>query len=241
MWSEHCSYKIEQSPLEAPAHTRQTRCASPERTPASWISATASSPLQNESHNHPSYVEPFQGATTGVGGILRDIFTMGARPSPSSIPCARRSRAGQNTTEEDAAKNRRILDGVVRGVGSYGNCFGVPTVAAKSLRAFYSAESAGSTRLRLASLRKKKYFSPKPRHWQSGDLRRRKNGPRRNSRRISACLRRVHGESKQKRPTCRSATPSWRNCCLKPASKHANRRQWSPIQDMGAAGLTARQ
>src|SRR5207245_4589423 len=82
-----------------------------------------------ESHNHPSYVEPFQGATTGVGGILRDIFTMGARPI-AVLDSLRFGEItpGKNTTEEEAAKNRRILDGVVRGVGGYGNCFGVPTV-----------------------------------------------------------------------------------------------------------------
>jgi hypothetical protein len=87
-----------------------------------------------ESHNHPSYVEPFQGATTGVGGILRDIFTMGARP----IAVLDSLRFGEittskNTSEEEAAKNRRILDGVIRGIANYGNCFGVPPLAAKSL------------------------------------------------------------------------------------------------------------
>ncbi len=91
-----------------------------------------------ESHNHPSYVEPFQGATTGVGGILRDIFTMGARPiaildSLRFGPITRKALRLRvpNQTAGDAgtiAANRRILDGVIRGVANYGNCFGVPTV-----------------------------------------------------------------------------------------------------------------
>src|SRR5260370_640030 len=88
-----------------------------------------------ESHNHPSYVEPFQGATTGVGGILRDIFTMGARPiavldslrfgEVSNVAATFKS---PSPNDETPAANRRILDGVIRGIANYGNCFGVPTV-----------------------------------------------------------------------------------------------------------------
>src|SRR5262249_29544543 len=91
-----------------------------------------------ESHNHPSYVEPFQGATTGVGGILRDIFTMGARPvavldslrfgeiASGKWPVASGQKEPHSIQER--AANRRILDGVIRGIANYGNCFGVPTV-----------------------------------------------------------------------------------------------------------------
>jgi phosphoribosylformylglycinamidine (FGAM) synthase-like enzyme len=90
-----------------------------------------------ESHNHPSFVEPFQGAATGVGGILRDIFTMGARPiavldslrfGPITEVPNGSGAAGPGTSSAEIARNRRILDGVVRGIGFYGNCFGVPTV-----------------------------------------------------------------------------------------------------------------
>src|SRR6266699_2167385 len=87
-----------------------------------------------ESHNHPSYVEPFQGAATGVGGILRDVFTMGARPIAvldslrfGSITPAKGSSANGEAPEV-VARNRRLFDGVVRGIAFYGNCFGVPTV-----------------------------------------------------------------------------------------------------------------
>ena len=73
-----------------------------------------------ESHNHPSFIEPYQGAATGVGGILRDVFTMGARP----IAMLNSLRFGA----PDAPEDTRIVDGVVRGIGGYGNCVGVPTV-----------------------------------------------------------------------------------------------------------------
>ena len=77
-----------------------------------------------ESHNHPSFIEPFQGAATGVGGILRDIFTMGARP----IAVMDALRFGPLDDPRHGARNRRILEGVVSGIAHYGNCFGVPTV-----------------------------------------------------------------------------------------------------------------
>ena len=89
--------------------------------PVWWISATGlAAVFKMESHNHPSFIEPYQGAATGVGGILRDVFTMGARP----IANLNALRFG------DPAKaiTKRIVDGVVRGIGGYGNCVGVPTV-----------------------------------------------------------------------------------------------------------------
>lgn len=77
-----------------------------------------------ESHNHPSFIEPYQGAATGVGGILRDVFTMGARP----VANLNALRFGSLETP----RTRQIIDGVVRGIGGYGNCVGVPTVGEKS-------------------------------------------------------------------------------------------------------------
>ena len=78
-----------------------------------------------ESHNHPSFIEPYQGAATGVGGILRDVFTMGARP----IANLNALRFGS----PDNPRTKRVVDGVVRGIGGYGNCVGVPTVAWEAL------------------------------------------------------------------------------------------------------------
>ena len=77
-----------------------------------------------ESHNHPSFIEPYQGAATGVGGILRDVFTMGARPI-ANLNALRFGNPAQPVT-------RRVVDGVVRGIGGYGNCVGVPTVGRRN-------------------------------------------------------------------------------------------------------------
>ena len=150
MWSEHCSYK----------NTRPLLKTFPTKSPSILVGAGEENAgiidigdgiaiaFKIESHNHPSAVEPFQGAATGVGGIVRDIFTMGARPV-----CAMNSlRFGPITengaTADDAesgmgmriqgahgnrvdrqCNNRRLFGGVVSGIAHYGNCFGIPTIA----------------------------------------------------------------------------------------------------------------
>ena len=121
LWSEHCSYKHSKSVLrEFPTTGPQVVQGPGEnagvlRLPDGWAVA-----FKIESHNHPSAVEPYQGAATGVGGILRDVFTMGARP----IALLNSLRFGPLTEP----RNRYLLTGVVRGIGDYGNCIGVPTV-----------------------------------------------------------------------------------------------------------------
>jgi phosphoribosylformylglycinamidine synthase len=130
MWSEHCSYKSSKVHLKRlPTRGKLVVQGPGENAGVVDIGDGLVAAFKIESHNHPSYVEPFQGATTGVGGILRDIFTMGARPI-AVLDSLRFGEIVANavTSEEEAAKNRRILDGVIRGVANYGNCFGVPTV-----------------------------------------------------------------------------------------------------------------
>lgn len=123
MWSEHCSYKNSIALLKT--LPREGDCllaaAGEENAGAVDIGDGLAVVFKIESHNHPSAVEPYQGAATGVGGILRDIFTMGARP----IASLNSLRFG---SPEDS-RVRYLVDGVVRGIGDYGNCFGVPTVA----------------------------------------------------------------------------------------------------------------
>ena len=121
MWSEHCSYKsskfwLKTLPTEAP----WVICGPGENAGVVDIGDGKAAIFKMESHNHPSFIEPYQGAATGVGGILRDVFTMGARP----IANMNALRFG---APEDA-KTRHLLAGVVAGVGGYGNCVGVPTV-----------------------------------------------------------------------------------------------------------------
>jgi phosphoribosylformylglycinamidine synthase len=123
MWSEHCSYK--NSILEVKRLPRKSRRvvveAGEENAGVLDIGDHLAVCFKIESHNHPSALEPYQGAATGVGGILRDIFTMGARP----IAALNSLRFGHLTN----AHNRELMRGVVRGIADYGNCFGVPTVA----------------------------------------------------------------------------------------------------------------
>src|ERR1700693_42188 len=133
MWSEHCSYKSSRVHLKKlPTRGKLVVQGPGENAGIIDIGGGYVLALEIASHNHPSFIEPFQGAATGVGGILRDIFTMGARPiavldSLRFGPISAGPAAGRATPEE-IARNRHILDGVIRGIAFYGNCFGVPTV-----------------------------------------------------------------------------------------------------------------
>ena len=130
MWSEHCSYKSSRVHLKRlPTHSRRVVQGPGENAGIIDIGDGWACAFKIESHNHPSFIEPFQGAATGVGGILRDIFTMGARP----VAIMDSLRFGPITPQPglDQAtlhKNHSVLEGVVSGVASYGNCFGVPNV-----------------------------------------------------------------------------------------------------------------
>ena len=121
MWNEHCSYKSSKIWLRTlPTDGPQVICGPGENAGVVDIGDGQAVVFKMESHNHPSYIEPYQGAATGVGGILRDVFTMGARPI-----------AAMNSLsfgEPGHHKTRQLVNGVVEGIGGYGNCFGVPTV-----------------------------------------------------------------------------------------------------------------
>ena len=121
MWNEHCSYKSSKKWLRTlPTTGPQVICGPGENAGIVDIGDGQALVFKMESHNHPSYIEPYQGAATGVGGILRDVFTMGARP----IAAMNALSFGR----PDHPKTRQLVHGVVAGVGGYGNCFGVPTV-----------------------------------------------------------------------------------------------------------------
>jgi len=125
MWSEHCSYKssrihLKKLPTEAP----WVICGPGENAGVIDIGDGQAAIFKMESHNHPSYIEPYQGAATGVGGILRDVFTMGARPV-ANLNALRFGRP-------DHPKMKHLVKGVVAGIGGYGNCVGVPTVGGET-------------------------------------------------------------------------------------------------------------
>jgi phosphoribosylformylglycinamidine synthase len=143
MWSEHCSYKSSRVHLKRlPTHSRRVVQGPGENAGIIDIGDGWACAFKIESHNHPSFIEPFQGAATGVGGILRDIFTMGARPVAimdslrfGPIKAELRS-AGQRgvavLTQPEIHKNHSVLEGVVSGIASYGNCFGVPNLGGET-------------------------------------------------------------------------------------------------------------
>ncbi len=150
MWSEHCSYKSSRVHLKRlPTRSKFVLQGPGENAGIIDIGDGWACAFKIESHNHPSFIEPFQGATTGVGGILRDIFTMGARPvavmdslrfgpitnhvgTAASAVLPGQSQAAPKTGHSELHKNHSILDGVVSGVASYGNCFGVPNLGGET-------------------------------------------------------------------------------------------------------------
>ena len=158
MWSEHCSYKSSRVHLKRlPTRSKRVLQGPGENAGIIDIGDGWACAFKIESHNHPSFIEPFQGATTGVGGILRDIFTMGARPvavmdslrfGPITASGRGSRLAGSDSLHSNSAeeihKNHSILEGVVSGVASYGNCFGVPNLGGETkFEPCYSGQSAG--------------------------------------------------------------------------------------------------
>ena len=132
MWSEHCSYKSSRVHLKRlPTHSRRVLQGPGENAGIIDVGDGWACAFKIESHNHPSFIEPFQGAATGVGGILRDIFTMGARPVAvmDSLRFGPITRDGEQPVIH---RNHSIVDGVVSGIASYGNCFGVPNLGGET-------------------------------------------------------------------------------------------------------------
>jgi phosphoribosylformylglycinamidine synthase len=241
MWSEHCSYKSSKVHLKRlPTRGKLVVQGPGENAGVVDIGDGLVAAFKIESHNHPSYVEPFQGATTGVGGILRDIFTMGARP----IAILDSLRFGEispdkGTADEDAAKNRRILDGVIRGVGHYGNCFGVPTLGGEvGFEPCYSQNPLVNA-LALGIARKEEIFLAKAKGIGNPVIY------------VGAKTGRdgIHGasllasaefteESKQKRPNVQVGDPFMEKLLLEACLEAMQTGAVVAIQDMGAAGLT---
>jgi phosphoribosylformylglycinamidine synthase len=263
MWSEHCSYKSSKVHLKRlPTRGKLVVQGPGENAGVVDIGDGLVAAFKIESHNHPSFVEPFQGATTGVGGILRDIFTMGARPiavmdslrfgeitaslaSGAEAPTTKGSgnvaaeAATHKTNEEEAAKNRRILDGVIRGVGSYGNCFGVPTVGGEvAFEPCYSQNPLVNA-LALGIARKEDLFFAKAKGTGNPVIY------------VGAKTGRdgIHGasllasaefteESQQKRPNVQVGDPFMEKLLLEACLEAMKTGAVVAIQDMGAAGLT---
>src|ERR1700686_3815655 len=250
MWSEHCSYKSSKVHLKRlPTRGKLVVQGPGENAGVVDIGDGLVAAFKIESHNHPSYVEPFQGATTGVGGILRDIFTMGARPIAvldslrfgEIAPAEASAKAGHSplSSDSEAAKNRRILDGVIRGVAHYGNCFGVPTVGGEvAFEPCYSQNPLVNA-LALGIAKKEDLFFAKARGTGNPVIY------------VGAKTGRdgIHGasllasaefteESQQKRPNVQVGDPFVEKLLLEACLEAMTTGAVVAIQDMGAAGLT---
>jgi phosphoribosylformylglycinamidine synthase len=236
MWSEHCSYKSSRIHLKR-LPTRNARVVVPPGENAGvvdvgdgWCAA-----FKVESHNHPSFIEPFQGAATGVGGILRDIFTMGARPVASMNSL----RFGPPRHPKHGARNRSLVHGVVAGIAHYGNAFGVATVGgevmfddAYSLNPLVNAFALGLVR------RDQIFFG-------------RASGVGNPVLYVGAKTGRdgIHGatmasaefdeEALEKRPTVQVGDPFLEKLLLEACLEAMRSGAVAGIQDMGAAGLTS--
>src|ERR1700723_3030313 len=138
MWSEHCSYKSSRVHLKRlPTRSKRVVQGPGENAGIVDIGDGWACAFKIESHNHPSFIEPFQGAATGVGGILRDIFTMGARPvavmdSLRFGPISEEELGRDPSASTVIHKNHSLLEGVVSGIAAYGNCFGVPNLGGET-------------------------------------------------------------------------------------------------------------
>jgi phosphoribosylformylglycinamidine synthase len=245
MWSEHCSYKSSRVHLKRlPTSGPRVVQGPGENAGVVDIGDGLCAVFKIESHNHPSFVEPFQGAATGVGGILRDIFTMGARPiavldSLRFGPITPGPAAGSATAEE-IARNRRIFDGVVRGIGFYGNCFGVPTVGGEvQFEPCYSNNPLVNA-LALGIARREELFFARARGAGNpviyAGAKTGRDGIHGASLLASA---EFSEESQHKRPNVQVGDPFLEKLLLEACLEAMQTGAVVAIQDMGAAGLTS--
>jgi phosphoribosylformylglycinamidine synthase subunit PurL len=232
MWSEHCSYKSSRIHLKKLPTRGKYVVQGPGENAGivglggGWVVA-----FKIESHNHPSYIEPFQGAATGVGGILRDIFTMGARP----IAVMDSLRFGPPSDPH----NLRILSGVVSGIAHYGNCFGVPTVGGECLfEECYSGNPLVNV-FALGVCREDEIFYARASGIGNPVIYVGAKTGRDGIHGASMASAEFTEESKQKRPNVQVGDPFLEKLLLEACLEAMKTGAIVAIQDMGAAGLTS--
>ncbi len=252
MWSEHCSYKSSRVHLKRlPTHSRRVLQGPGENAGIIDIGDGWACAFKIESHNHPSFIEPFQGATTGVGGILRDIFTMGARPvavmdslrfgpieeSNASDKSVRPTPA-QATQDADIRRNHSILEGVVSGIASYGNCFGVPNVGGETkFEPCYSGNPLVNA-FALGLVRKDQIFYAKASGEGNPVIYVGAKTGRDGIHGATMASEEFSEESEAKRPNVQVGDPFLEKLLLEACLEAMQTGAIIGIQDMGAAGLT---
>ena len=235
MWSEHCSYKSSRLHLKKlPTRGKLVVQGPGENAGIIDIGGGYVIAFKIESHNHPSFIEPFQGAATGVGGILRDIFTMGARP----IAVLDSLRFGRLDDPVTGARNRRILSGVVAGIAHYGNCFGVPTVGGECIfEPCYDGNPLVNV-FALGICRKEDVFYAKAAGIGNPVIYVGARTGRDGIHGASMASAEFTEESKQKRPNVQMGDPFMEKLLLEACLEAMHTGAIVGIQDMGAAGLT---
>ncbi|HWB85419.1 MAG TPA: phosphoribosylformylglycinamidine synthase subunit PurL [Bryobacteraceae bacterium] len=235
MWSEHCSYKSSRLHLrKLPTRGKLVVQGPGENAGIIDIGGGYVIAFKIESHNHPSFIEPFQGAATGVGGILRDIFTMGARP----VAVLDSLRFGRLDDPETGARNRRILSGVVGGIAHYGNCFGVPTIGGECLfESCYDGNPLVNV-FALGIAKKEDIFYAKAAGVGNPVIYVGARTGRDGIHGASMASAEFTEESKQKRPNVQVGDPFMEKLLLEACLEAMQTGAIVGIQDMGAAGLT---
>jgi phosphoribosylformylglycinamidine synthase subunit PurL len=235
MWSEHCSYKSSRLHLKKlPTESERVLVGPGENAGIIDIGDGWAIAFKIESHNHPSFIEPFQGAATGVGGILRDIFTMGARP----IAVLDALRFGPLDDPGNGARNRRILEGVVSGVAHYGNCFGVPTVGGECV---FEPSYGGNPLVNVFALgvfRHDEVFYGRAAGVGNPVIYVGAKTGRDGVHGATMASAEFSEESKQKRPNVQVGDPFMEKLLLEACIEAMKTGAIVGIQDMGAAGLT---
>src|SRR5437879_2903955 len=235
MWSEHCSYKSSRLHLKKlPTRGPRVLVGPGENAGIIDIGDGYAIAFKIESHNHPSFIEPFQGAATGVGGILRDIFTMGARP----IAVMDALRFGRLDDPVSGDRNRRILEGVVSGIAHYGNCFGVPTVGGECV---FEPCYNGNPLINVFALgvaKKDEIFYAKAAGVGNPVIYVGAKTGRDGIHGASMASAEFTEESKQKRPNVQVGDPFLEKLLLEACLEAMHTGAIVGIQDMGAAGLT---
>ena len=236
MWSEHCSYKSSRVHLKRLPTTGERVIVPPGENAGvvdigdDWCVA-----FKVESHNHPSFIEPFQGAATGVGGILRDVFTMGARP----IAAMNSLRFGPLDDEKHGARNRAILKGCVEGIGHYGNAFGVPTVGGEVVFDESYSLNPLVNAFALGIVRKDQIFFGKAEGVGNPVLYVGAKTGRDGIHGATMASAEFDDAALEKRPTVQVGDPFLEKLLLEACLEAMRSGAIAGIQDMGAAGLTS--
>ncbi len=249
MWSEHCSYKSSRVHLKRlPTQSERVVQGPGENAGIIDVGDGWACAFKIESHNHPSYIEPYQGAATGVGGILRDIFTMGARP----LAVMDSLRFGPITSEDSSTsakkdafstailnKNHQILEGVVSGIAGYGNCFGVPNLGGETrFEPCYSGNPLVNA-FALGMVRKNEIFYGKATGVGNPVLYVGAKTGRDGIHGATMASEEFHEGSEQKRPNVQMGDPFMEKLLLEACLEAMQTGAIVGIQDMGAAGLTS--